>query len=203
MLSYITIILFIIILFLDYQYKNKTFNLEKMHGEGGMSIGSRTSSPVLSGDSINPGEVSPTTPIEDEARKIQEGNIGITDVIRSVYEPPTKSNIEGYTEYRDSSYTTSNSMPPRNSVNTVQVGTPYYRKGFGNFGRIGKVPPSPVATTCYLDFGCAGNPYDVDGKNESVCKRCIPDPLKQKYAKDQTYVMGRAAGRVRQITGIF
>ncbi len=215
MLTYITIVLFIIILFFDYQYKNHNLVLpskEHMHGGGGGgSRGSNLSE--LNNDTLADSMSDVLTDVSlTQNRAEKKTSDEIQDVIGSMYDPPFKpdiegykAGIEGYTSYNNFSFAMSNSPPLsiNNSTNTNQSGSPYYKQNFQNFTKFGKIPPNPVATTCFLDFDCVNYPYNSDERNGNVCKRCVPNPLKQNYDKSATYVMGREAGMPRQIRKIF
>jgi hypothetical protein len=206
MLTYIIIILFIIVLFFDYQYKTSSVKSDfieskdivetkdmvkniKENMRGGLGGGGIRGSNLY--------DLNNNTLSQDMSEE--------TDIIKSVYEPPTKNNMEGfkgietYTSYNNFSFAMSNT-PPLSINNSVNLRKPI---NYGNFTKFGKIPPNPVATTCFLDFNCSNYPYDVDERSENVCKRCIPHPLKQNYDKSATYVMGREAGLPRQIRKIF
>jgi len=222
MIIYIAIVLFIIIIFLDFQYRQNNVIIppqmqEGMHSGGGghlsagQAIGSRTSGgPNLA--ELNNNTLSQDDSLSQVQAQVnweeKKRNEEIQDLMGSVYEPPTESNIEGiegYTSYNNFSYAMSKTPPlsVSNSTNTHQQRPAIYTQNFHDFSKFGKIPPDPVATTCFLDFGCVNYPYSEDERNGNVCKRCIPNPMRQNYDQPQTYVMGREAGLPRQIRGVF
>jgi len=196
---------------------------ENLHG-GGQAISSRSAGPVLAGSgesNLGTAEAVPSSlvahkkqrgfhndPLEEEVNQIQGENKEIFDVIRAVYQPPAHNNIEGgirekYTEYSPKMSDTSlNSSPPNASITNMKK---LYGGSFqGNPSKIGKLPPDPIASTCYLDFDCVGYPYDsVDDRNGNVCKKCIPNDKLNYGNESPTYVMAREAGRVRQVRNVF
>ena len=60
---------------------------------------------------------------------------------------------------------------PPYSTNAVNLST-NQNLNFKNFGTNGITPPFVKCPACNLQYDCSNYPYDVDGKNASVCTKC-------------------------------
>ena len=66
---------------------------------------------------------------------------------------------------------------------------------FGNFSTNGIAPPYGKCVSCQLDFDCSNYDYEVDQKNQNVCKKCYTDI----YVNNKNFpVYAKQAGRPRQ-----
>lgn len=89
--------------------------------------------------------------------------------------------------YNRETFTT---FAPASGSNNYQSAVNIEKTQFKDFGKIGPMPPNPVANNCFLEFGCANYPFSISDKNEGVCRVCTDN---------SSYAFAREAGTPRQL----
>ncbi len=77
------------------------------------------------------------------------------------------------------------------ALNISGSNNPYFK----NFSTNGVTPPYGKCVSCQLDFDCTNYDYEVDQKNQNVCKKCYNSI----YVDNKNFpVYAKANGRPRQ-----